>query len=59
MKNLLLTLAVVGLVACNSAEKTTNTECCHTDTTDLSFDIDSIQNVSQLLDSLDAVPTKN
>ena len=59
MKSLFLTLAVVGLVACNSTEETTSIECCHTDATDLPFDINSIQNVGQLLDSLEAVPPKN
>ncbi len=59
MKNLFLTLAVVSLVACNSTEETTSTECCHTDATDFPFDISSIQNVGQLLDSLEAVPPKN
>jgi len=67
MKKLFLTLAVVGLVACNSTEETT---CCSADTADqvdahptdangLPFEIDSITNVSQLLDSLGAVPPKN
>jgi len=66
MKKLFLTLAVVGLVACNSTEETT---CCTTDTADqvdvhptdandLPFEIDSITNVSQLLDSLEAVSPK-
>jgi len=60
MKKLFLTLTVVGLVACNSTGETTSTECCHTtDATDLPFEIDSIQNVGQLLDSLEAVPPKN
>jgi hypothetical protein len=67
MKKLFLTLVVVGLVACNSTEETT---CCPADTADqvdahptdddgLPFEIDSITNVSQLLDSLGAVPPKN
>ena len=55
MKNLLLTLAVVSLMACNSTE-----ECCIViqpqDANDLPFDIDSITNVRQLLDSLNEVP---
>ena len=55
MKNLLLTLAVVSLMACNSTE-----ECCIViqpqDANDLPFDIDSITNVNQLLDSLNEVP---
>ena len=59
MKKLFLTLAVVSLVACNSTEETTSTECCHADVTDLPFEIDSIQNVNQLLDSLEAVPPKD
>ena len=55
MKNLLLTLAVVSLMACNSTE-----ECCIViqpqDANDLPFDISSIENVNQLLDSLNEVP---
>jgi len=58
MKNLLLTLAVVSLMACNSTE-----ECCVViepqDANDLPFDISSIENVSQLLDSLEAIPLDN
>jgi len=67
MKKLFLTLAVVGLVACNSTEETT---CCTADTADqvdahptdandLPFEIDSITNVRDLLDSLGAVPPKD
>ena len=55
MKNLLLTLAVVSLMACNTTE-----ECCIViqpqDANDLPFDISSIENVRQLLDSLNEVP---
>lgn len=58
MKNLLLITAVVGLMACNSTE-----ECCIViqpqDANDLPFEIDSIQNVGQLLDSLEAIPSDN
>ena len=58
MKNLLLTLAVVSLMACNSTE-----ECCIViepqDANDLPFEIDSIENVRQLLDSLEAIPSDN
>jgi hypothetical protein len=58
MKNLLLITAVVGLMACNSTE-----ECCIViqpqDANDLPFEIDSIQNVGQLLDSLAVIPVKN
>lgn len=56
MKNLLLITAVVGLMACNSAE-----ECCiiiqPQDANDLPFDISSIENVGQLLDSLEVIPS--
>ena len=56
MKNLLLILAVVSLMACNSTE-----ECCIViqpqDANDLPFDISSIENVNQLLDSLNEVPS--
>ena len=45
-------------MACNSTE-----ECCiiiqPQDANDLPFEIDSIQNVGQLLDSLEAVSPKN
>jgi hypothetical protein len=55
MKNLLLITAVAGLMACNTTE-----ECCITiqpqDANDLPFDISSIKNVNQLLDSLNEVP---
>ena len=58
MKNLLLITAVVGLMACNSTE-----ECCIViqpqDANDLPFDLNSIENVGQLLDSLDAIPSDN
>ena len=58
MKNLLLTLAVLSLMACNSAE-----ECCiiiePQNANDLPFDINSIENVNQLLDSLEAIPLDN
>jgi len=58
MKNLLLITAVVGLMACNSTE-----ECCIViqpqDANDLPFDISSIENVGQLLDSLEAIPLDN
>lgn len=68
MKNLFLTLAVVGLVACNSTEEPIITpQCCDTadqvdvhptDANDLPFEIDSIKTVQQLLDSLAQVPPK-
>ena len=55
MKKLLLMVMVAGLMACNATE-----ECCITiqpqDANDLPFDIDSITNVRQLLDSLNEVP---
>lgn len=58
MKKLFLTLTVVSLVACNSTE-----ECCIViepqDANDLPFDISSIENVGQLLDSLEVVPLNN
>ena len=56
MKKLLLMVVIAGLMACNATEETINTECCHSDATDLPFDIDSITNVRQLLDSLNEVP---
>ncbi len=58
MKNIFLTLVVVGLMACNSTE-----ECCIViepqDANDLPFDISSIENVNQLLDSLEVIPSDN
>ena len=58
MKKLFLTLAVASLVACNSTE-----ECCIViepqDANDLPFDISSIENVNQLLDSLEVIPSDN
>ena len=69
MKNLFLTLAVVGFVACNSTEEPIIThQCCDTadqvdahptDENGLPFEIDSIQSVKELLDSLGTVPPKN
>jgi len=54
MKNLLLITAVAGLMSCNTTE-----ECCITiqpqDANDLPFDISSIENVNQLLDSLNEI----
>ena len=45
-------------MACNSTE-----ECCIViepqDANDLPFEIDSIENVRQLLDSLEAIPSDN
>jgi len=58
MKKLFLTLVVVGLVACNSTEESIIIDHPQ-DAGDLPFEIDSIQNVNQLLDSLGAVPPKN
>jgi hypothetical protein len=58
MKKLFLTLTVVGLVACNSTEESIIIDHPQ-DAGDLPFEIDSIQNVNQLLDSLGAVPPKN
>ncbi len=56
MKNLLLTLAVLSLMDCNPTE-----ECCVViepqDANDLPFDISSIENVNQLLDSLEVIPS--
>ena len=58
MKKLFLTLTVVGLVACNSTEESIIIDHPQ-DAGDLPFEIGSIQNVNQLLDSLEAVPPKN
>jgi len=61
MKKLIFPLVVMGLVACN-----TNDEGTHDDSNvlefdtvrvDIPFEVDSITNVSDLLDSLSAVST--
>jgi len=61
MKHILLTTAVFGLISCSGTHshevKIMGTQ--PTDANDLPFEIDSIQNVGQLLDSLEAVPSKN
>jgi hypothetical protein len=59
MKKILLTLTVISLIACNSTD-----ECCIIDIkqegkSDLPFNLDSITNVNQLLDSLNEVPSTN
>jgi hypothetical protein len=59
MKNLFITTAVLGLIACNSHEDPIVIHPCCTDATDLPFEIDSIKNVGQLLDSLNAVRIEN
>ena len=58
MKKLFLTLAVISLVACNSTEESIIIDHPQ-DAGDLPFEIDSIQNVNQLLDSLEAVSPKD
>ena len=55
MKNLLLTLAVASLMACNSTDDTVDIR--PEGESDLPFDLDSITNVNQLLDSLSAIPS--
>lgn len=58
MKKLFLTLAVVGLISCQQSKNEIQIMGIPQDATDLPFEIDSIQNVNQLLDSLEAVPSK-
>tara|TARA_B100000035_G_scaffold160554_1_gene136855 strand:- start:435 stop:746 length:312 start_codon:yes stop_codon:yes gene_type:complete len=61
MKHILLTTAIFGLISCSGTHshevKIMGTQ--PTDANDLPFEIDSIQNVGQLLDSLEAVVPKN
>jgi len=62
-------MAVVGLTACQQSQKEVKIMgCCDTadqvdahptDANGLPFEIDSIQSVKELLDSLEAVPPKN
>ena len=63
MKHILLTAAVFGLISCgNRSSHNHDVRIMGTQTTDandLPFEIDSITTVNQLLDSLEAVPTKN
>jgi len=58
-KLLIITTAVVCLTACQQSQKEVKIMGMPQDATDLPFEIDSIQNVGQLLDSLEAVPPKN
>ena len=62
MKQIFLTLGIVGLMSCSNTEAPTVTSCCNADTlqydtvgVDTPFSTDSITTVSELLDSLAAV----
>ena len=66
MKQIFLTLAVIGLVACNSTEEQVVIQpCCDTaDQVDVHptdscghSEIDSLQNVGELLDYLESIPS--
>tara|TARA_R110000796_G_scaffold248815_2_gene375920 strand:+ start:88 stop:270 length:183 start_codon:yes stop_codon:yes gene_type:complete len=57
MKNLLLTLAVASLMACNSTDECSTVDIRPEGESNLPFDLDSITNVNQLLDSLSAMPS--
>ena len=59
MKKLFIIMAVAGLAACQQNKHEIRVMGMPQDATDLPFEIDSIQNVGQLLDSLEAVPPKN
>jgi len=60
MKKLFIIIAaVICLAACQQSKHEIQIMGLPQDVTDLPFDIDSIQNVGQLLDSLEAVPPKN
>jgi len=67
MKQVFLTIGIVGLMSCGNTEESTVTPapCCNTDTlqydtvgVDTPFSTDSITTVSDLLDSLNAVEPK-
>ena len=66
MKQVFLTLAVVGLIACNSTEEqVVIQQCCDTaDQVDVHptdscghLKIDSLENVGELLDYLETIPS--
>jgi hypothetical protein len=61
MKYIFLATAIFGLVSCscNHSHEIKIMGIQPTDANDLPFEIDSIQNVGQLLDSLEAVTPKN
>ena len=61
MKYIFLATAIFGLVSCscNHSHEIKIMGTQPIDASDLPFEIDSIQNVGQLLDSLEAVPPKN
>jgi hypothetical protein len=59
MKKLFLTLVIVGLISCQQSKNKVQIMGLPQDANDLPFEIDSITNVSQLLDSLEAVSPKN
>ena len=52
-------MAVAGLTACQQNKHEIRVMGIPQDATDLPFEIDSIQNVGQLLDSLEAIPPKD
>ena len=59
MNKLILPLIVVGLMACNTTEPTEvkvmgRADCCSRDTTNV---VDSLQNVGELLDYLETIPS--
>ncbi len=67
MRQVFLTIGIVGLMSCSNTEEPTitPTPCCDTDTlqydtvgVDTPFNTDSITTVSDLLDSLAAVEPK-
>ena len=50
---------LLGLISCQQNKHEIQIMGMPQDATDLPFDLDSIQNVRQLLDSLEAIPPKN
>tara|TARA_B100000035_G_C20909100_1_gene513084 strand:+ start:368 stop:550 length:183 start_codon:yes stop_codon:yes gene_type:complete len=59
MKQLFFTTMLLGLISCQQNKHEIQIMGMPQDATDLPFDLDSIQNVRQLLDSLEAIPPKN
>jgi len=59
MKQLFFTTMLLGLISCQQNKHEIRVMGVPQDSTDLPFEINSIQNVRQLLDSLEAVPPKN
>ena len=57
MKQIFLTLAVVGLVACQQSEPEIHIMGTQIDFTQDTITVDSLQNVGELLDYLESIPS--